>query len=80
MNKIKLAIGSVIGAVAAVVSVVAAHAQMTTTTLAASIDTMNGTTQDYFTVLLAHYWPFLVGFLVLVAVWHYGKRIIGAFN
>jgi hypothetical protein len=57
-----------------------AAAQMSTTTLGTAIASVNGTTYDYFTVLLTNYWPFVVGFLILVAVWHFGKRIIGAFN
>jgi len=76
----------ILGIVSAVSAVVLglgaslANAQMTTTTLASSVDTVNGTTMDYFTVLLAHYWPFVVGFLILLAVWHFGKRIISAFS
>lgn len=57
-----------------------AHAQMTTSTLGTNIDSVSGTTTDYFTVLLAKYWPFVVGFLILLGVWHYGKRVIQGFN
>ena len=53
---------------------------ISTSSLGTSVDTVNGTTMDYFTVLLSHYWPFVVGFLILLAVWHFGKRIISAFS
>lgn len=78
-NKI-LAGAGIAFAVVAPFAMTLAHAQMTTTTLGASIDTVSGTTQDYFAVLLAKYWPFVVGFLILLGVWHYGKRVITGFN
>lgn len=57
-----------------------ANAQMSTTTLGTSIDSINETTYDYFQVLLAKYWPFIVGFGVLLIVWGFGKRIIAHFR
>lgn len=57
-----------------------AAAQMSTTTLGTSIDSVNTTTTDYFSVLLTKYWPFLVGFVILVGVWHFGKRILSHFS
>ena len=68
------ALGSVLGAS------VAMAAPLTTSTLASSIDTVNGTFYDYFTVLLSNYWPFVVGGGILVLVWHVGRRLLHAFN
>lgn len=57
-----------------------AHAQMSTSTLGSAIDTVNGTTYDFFTVLLAKYWPFVVGFGVLLIAWGFGRRILAHFS
>lgn len=67
-------------AIVALLSVGQAHAQaaFSTTTLGTAIDTVSGTTYDYFTVLIAKFWPFLLGAVILVGVVVFGKRIIHA--
>lgn len=81
MNKIKLGMVSGLGAVASLLGVLSAHAStMSTTTLGTAIDSTNGTVYDYFLVLLDKYWPFLVGFGILVGVWGFGKRVITHFS
>lgn len=50
-----------------------------TSTVKSSIDCINNTTGGYFSTLLTHYWPFLVGGGVLLGVWHYGAAIITSF-
>lgn len=67
-------------ALAALVLVPAAQAQMSTTTLGTSIDTISDTTYDYFGVLLAKLWPFVVGFVILIGVWYLGRRFIHSFR
>lgn len=57
-----------------------ASAQLTTTTLGTAVDSINSTWYDYFTVLLAKYWPFLVGAIILVGIWHFGKRLLFGFR
>lgn len=80
MRSKMLAIGAAVsGVVGSVLATLVAHAQMTTTTLASSIDSVNGTTYDYFLVLLAKYWPFVVGFGVLLIAWGFGRRILQHF-
>lgn len=49
---------------------------MSTTTLGSNIDEVSGITLDYFGVLIAKYWPFLLGFIILVGVVAFGKRTI----
>lgn len=81
MKKIYLgsaALISVIGA--AVLGVMSAGAQMTSSTLGTAIDSVNSTTYDYFLVLLNKYWPFVVGFLILLGVWRYGRGILHGFT
>lgn len=58
----------------------AAHAQITTSTLGTAIDDLNASTYDMFQVLLAKYWPFVLGFIILAAVWLFGKRILAHFR
>jgi len=53
---------------------------LTTTTLASSIDSVNSTFYDYFLVLLANLWPFVVGAIVLLIVWRFGKGILFGFR
>jgi type II secretory pathway component PulF len=61
--------GSIAGiASLGMVYVLPAFAQMSTTTLGNSIDTVSQTTLDYFTTLIAKFWPFLLGGLLLVGV------------
>lgn len=78
IQKVLVATGAAITAGFGLIST--AFAQMTTSTLGASIDSVNGTTYDYFQVMLAKYWPFVVGFGVLLIVWHFGRRIIQHFS
>jgi len=53
-----------------------ASTPLSTTTLGTSIDTVSGTTMDYFGVLIEKFWPFLLGAVILVGVILFGKRII----
>jgi hypothetical protein len=79
-QKILVGLGAAGTAIAGLFTAFSAHAQMTTSTLGTSIDSVNSTTTSYFQVLLDKYWPFLVGFIILVTVWHFGKRILSAFS
>lgn len=62
--------------VAASYAGIALAAPLSTATLGTSIDTVSETTLDYFTVLIAKFWPFLLGAVILVGVVVFGKRII----
>lgn len=55
-----------------------AQTVLSTTTLGAAIDTISGSTYDYFTVMIAKFWPYLLVTSILVGVVVYGKRIIHA--
>lgn len=44
--------------------------------LSSAVDTINNTTTDYFQVLLQHYWPFMLGFLILLIIFYNAYRII----
>jgi hypothetical protein len=79
MRKIYLGIAALTTALLGSVSVALAG-PLTTSTLGSSIDTVNGTFYDYFVVLLDKYWPFVVGAGILVLVWHFGRRLLHAFN
>lgn len=77
MRKIYLWGAGVVTAIAGMVSATYASAQaFTTSSLGAAIDTVSGTTYDYFTVLIVKFWPFLLGAVILVGVVVFGKRII----
>lgn len=79
--KLKLMLAGVAGSIGMVLATSFAGATtLSSSTLGAAIDTMNGTVYDYFLVLLASYWPFVVGLAVLIAVWHFGRRAVSAFN
>lgn len=41
---------------------------MTTTTLAANIDSLGNVLQSYFGVLISNFWPILLGITILLAV------------
>ena len=41
---------------------------LTTTTLGTSIDTVNSTWYDYFTVFITHAWPFILGGFILIGI------------
>lgn len=41
---------------------------MTTTTLAANIDSLGDVLQGYFGVLISNFWPILLGITILLAV------------
>lgn len=47
---------------------IAHAAALSTTTLGTSIDTINTTWNDYFTVFMTNAWPFLLGASVLVGI------------
>jgi len=69
MNRIKLALLSTGAAVAAgIAGIASASAQMTTTTLGTSIDSVNSTAYSYLSVVLTNYLPFIIGFVVIGAV------------
>lgn len=53
-----------------------ASAQVSTTTLPTVINTLNSTWYSYFQVMLANFWPFVVGVGVILLVWHFGRRHI----
>jgi len=55
-----------------------AGSPMSTTTLAANIDSVSGSATDYIAVLLTNYWPLVLGFLVLIGVIAFGKRAVQA--
>ena len=80
MLKKILGYGSALVAGALVLVNSASAAVMSTSTLGSSIDSLNGTVGDYFQVLLDKYWPFVVGFVILVGVWYFGRRIINSFR
>ena len=81
MSKKYIGIGAgIVAGVTALVMPFISFAQVSTSTLGASIDTVNGTWYDYFTILLSHYWPFVVGVGVLLVVWHFGRRALNSFN
>lgn len=81
MNKILTFIGAgIAGLTAFLVGLTASATTMSSGTLGTSIDTMNGTVYDYFQVMLEKYWPFIVGFGILVAVWYIGRRLIHSFR
>lgn len=80
MLKKILGYGSALVAGALVLVNKASAEVMSTTTLGSNIDVLNGTVVDYFNVLLEKYWPFVVGFVILVGVWYFGRRIINSFR
>ena len=49
-------------------------------TLGCAIDNINGNIFDYFQTLLAKYWPYILGFLILITIWFTGKAIISRFR
>lgn len=77
-KKIMVWASGAVVAVAGVVLPMLASAQISTTTLGSSIDTVNGAWYDYFGVMITHYWPFAVGALLLVGVIRYGKSLANA--
>lgn len=56
--------------------VASAQTPMSTTTLGTNIDSVSGQANDYFSVLLAKFWPFLLGATILVGVIYFGRSII----
>ena len=81
MKKIYLGLAGIVPAVAIGAGALMAHADvLSTSTLGTAIDTVNGTFYSYFQVLLTNYWPFVVGAGVLLLVWHFGRRLLTAFN
>jgi len=82
MNKIKVALlCGVSGIVALISGLGIAKAEiMSSSTLATQIDTVNTTFMDYLSVLITNYWPFLLGAIVLAAVWAFGRRIWSSFT
>lgn len=45
-----------------------AGAQMSTTTLATQIGNVNQTAYDYLGVVIGSYWPFVLGFMIIIGV------------
>ena len=76
----KIMAGSAILAIGVAMSAPLAMAQLNTSTLGTAIDDVNSTFYDYFLVLLAKYWPFVVGVGVLIVVWGFGRRALHAFS
>jgi len=52
---------------------------MSSTTLGTKIDTVNTTFMDFLGVLIEKYWPFLLGAIILVAVWAFGRKVLSHF-
>lgn len=76
-NKLKAMVAGGLAVVGSLVGVAMASAQaLTTSTLATSIDTVNSTWYDYFTVFITNAWPFIVGAVVLVGLVYFGIRLI----
>lgn len=50
------------------------------TTLGCSIDGLNSSVAEWFGVILIKYWPFTVGFIILMIVLGTGKRILRHFS
>lgn len=80
-NKIAQKVLASLGVAAAVLlplapMVAAAQTPFSTTTLGTAIDSVSGTSYDYFTVLIAKFWPYLLGAVLLVGVIAFGKRIV----
>lgn len=80
MNKIKVGLGIVGGVIMAGIASFSAFAEtMSSSTLGTKIDTINTTSMDFIGVLIDKYWPFLLGLVILVSVWAFGKKIIHHF-
>lgn len=82
--KVKLMVATLglVGLVGGLVAPLAfASDPMSTTTLGANIDTISGTFGDYIATMIAKYWPFLLGGLILLGVIGFGRRaILSAFH
>jgi hypothetical protein len=72
MNKIKTSLlaggTALLGIIAGLASAATSSAQMSTTTLGTSIDSVNTTAYGYLAVVLTNYLPFIIGFVVIGAV------------
>lgn len=80
MKNIKLVlIGAGLAVFSAVAPLLAKAETMSTGTLGANIDLVNGTFMDFLGILITKYWPFLLGAVILVAIWAFGKSIIQHF-
>jgi hypothetical protein len=51
-------------------------AAFSTSSLGVAIDDVSALTYDYFLVLIAKFWPFLLGAIILVGILVFGKRIV----
>lgn len=49
--------------------------RLSSSTLGCSIDKANGSIFDYFAVLQAKYFPYMIGFMILFAVWVFGMSV-----
>lgn len=77
MNKLYIWGAGALATVGALVSAGVAKAEtFSTTSLGTAIDTVSGSTYDYFTVLITKFWPFLLGAVILIGVIVFGKRIV----
>ena len=75
-TKAKLVIGALVVALLLVGVASAQATTFSTTSLGTAIDSVSGTTYDYFLVLIASFWPYLLGAIILVGVIFFGRRII----
>lgn len=53
-----------------------AKARLAAPLIDSDVDALNSNMLDYFYILLTHFWPFLVGALILVLSWFFAKLII----
>lgn len=75
MKKIFAGIGA---GIAGLVLPLVSMAQVSTTTIATRVDTMTATLFDYFDLAVAKFWPIVLGFALLVAVYLIGRRVYSA--
>lgn len=54
--------------------------KVSSSTVGCFMDGMNTTVTGFFDILISKYWPFVVGFIILVMVWFLGKRILANFS
>lgn len=73
-------VGAVVGTVGAALFAPLAHAQYSTTTLTANINSVATSFTDYFTVLLTTFWPLVVGIGVIGLVWSFTRGALSRFR
>lgn len=72
MKKYILGVGA--AAAGALLPLVAA-AQVSTSTIATRVDTMTATLFDYFDLAILKFWPIVLGFALLIAVYLIGRKV-----